>query len=76
MLIINALSVVARDGIEPPTPAFSGLRVPSSILLKLLITTPQLSSKKPSLSATKCNHGSFGFAQLRSVARKVNRPAF
>jgi hypothetical protein len=25
-LILGLLSVVARDGIEPPTPAFSGLR--------------------------------------------------
>jgi hypothetical protein len=38
-------SVVARDGIEPPTPAFSGLRSIKSILLKQLIQSINFRSK-------------------------------
>jgi len=31
----DALLVVARDGIEPPTPAFSGLATPRAITIEL-----------------------------------------
>ena len=41
----EGFEVVARDGIEPPTPAFSGLRSTTPILLKSLIQLARLGSK-------------------------------
>ena len=36
-------NMVARDGVEPPTPAFSGLDTAVAILLNLLALAPSFS---------------------------------
>jgi len=57
---------VARDGIEPPTPAFSGPRSASSILLKLNNRSKLLPLKSWLQLQPNATIGSFGFAQRKS----------
>ena len=48
-------NVVARDGIEPPTPAFRAA-LSQSYLIESTISNPALTVQKLAQSATKCNH--------------------
>ena len=61
--------MVARDGIEPPTPAFSGLRATTPISLIQNNLNPAQTLEKPAQSATKCNHPArFGLLPSYTIA--------
>ena len=64
--------MVARDGIEPPPPAFSGLASPACIYLVLRELTPFLASKKAELLEWNWNETEWS-AEIRTQWNTVRK---